>query len=479
MKKAKSLLALILAMLIAFGGTVCAFAADPAEAEPNNAITTATELNLDKGIKGKISDANDEDYYALTVAESGLITVSLAHDVKTSADPVMPYFVATALSADGETEIDSVKSAGTDSKVSFDFSVNAGVYYIKVEMGNVLDETLEYTLTAKINKTALIEKEPNDTTSQATTLKLSKKGETNLYYGAITDGDVDYYAVTFDAPSLATFGIYNTASKNGNYTATLIKIVDGINGETLPKEVGVIEIKDGETVKDSPLLGVNGGKYYLKVEGVGASTGGYQVRVYAGSSNSTDEYEYNNIDKYANLLNAGKYFTGNIFADDDLYKDVDVFKFKAPKKNNGYDIVLADYDGKKDVVNGQWTIEVTNENGDVINAKTTVLNTETVTVSTDVLAEGTYYITITAGNVFTGETYKVSLTEKKKSEVKDDKDDGITSFDEFIANIKAVDWSGFWKNFEGWFEYINIIGIVQDIMPGIISLLSDLVFSKV
>ena len=477
MKKAKSLLALILAMLIAFGGTICAFAAETAETEDNGAVETADTINLDASIKGKISDANDEDYYALTIEDStgsGLVTISLAHDVKTNADPVMSYFVVTATDSDGNV-VDYVKSAGTESKVSFDFSVNTGVYYIKVEMGNVLDETLEYTLSAKINKTALIEKEPNDTTSQATSLKLSKKGETNLYYGAITEGDVDYYVVNFTAPVLASFGIYNTASKTGNYKATLIKVVDGIDGETIQKIVGSIEIKDGETVKDSPLFGVNGGIYFLKVEGVGASTGGYQVRVFSGSSSSTDEYEYNNEEKYANLLNEGKHFTGNIFDGE----DVDVFKFKAPKKNNGYHVVLADFDGKKDVVNGQWTIEIANENGDVISATTTVLNSETVTVSTDVLAEGTYYITIAAGNVFTGETYKIDLDEKKKSEVEDDKDDGITSFDEFIANIKAIDWSGFWKNFEGWFEYINVIGIVTDIVPGIVKMLSDLVFSKV
>lgn len=478
MKKAKSLLALILAMLIAFGGTVCAFAADPTEVEPNNEIATATELNLDKGIKGKISDADDKDVYALTIADgtgSGLITISLAHDVKTTADPVMSYFVVTALDAK-KNVIDSVKSAGTDSKVSFDFSVNPGVYYIEVAMGNVLDETLEYTLSAKINKTALIETEPNDTTSQATSLKLSKKGETNLYYGAITEGDVDYYAVNFTSPVLASFGIYNTASKTGNYKATLIKVVDGIDGETIQKTVGTIEIKDGETVKDSPVFGVNGGVYFLKVEGVSkTTTGGYQVRVFAGSSSSTDEYEYNNEPKYANLLNEGKYFTANIFDE----TDVDVFKFKAPKKNNGYNVTLADFDSKKDVTNGQWIIEIENENGDVISAATTVLNSEKITVSTDVLAEGTYYITVTSGNVFTGETYKVSLDEKKKSEVEEDKDDGITTIQEFFANITSIDWSGFWKNFEGWFEYINIVGIVTDIMPGIVKMLSDLVFSKV
>ena len=477
MKKAKSLLALILAMLIAFGGTICAFAAETAETEDNGAVETADAIGLDSSIKGKISDADDEDYYALTIGDttgSGLVTVSLAHDVKTNADPVMSYFVVTATDSDGNV-IDYVKSAGTDSKVSFDFSVNTGVYFIKVEMGNVLDETLEYTLSAKINKTALIEKEPNDTTSQATSLKLSKKGETNLYYGAITDGDVDYYVANFTSPVLASFGIYNTASKTGNYKATLIKVVDGIDGETIQKIVGSIEIKDGEKVKDSPVFGVNGGIYFLKVEGVGASTGGYQVRIFAGSSSSTDEYEYNNEEKYANLLNKGSFFTGNIFDTN----DVDVFKFKAPKKNNGYNVTLADFDGNKEVVNGQWTIEIANENGDVISATTTVLNSEKVTVSTDVLAEGTYYITVASGNVFTGETYKIDLDEKKKSEVEDDKDDGITSFDEFIANIKAIDWSGFWKNFEGWFEYINIIGIIKDIVPGIVSFLSDLVFSKV
>lgn len=472
MKKVKSLLALILAMLIAFGGTFCAFAADDAETEANNDTATADVLGLGSSIKGKIAEAEDVDWYKFTATESGLITVTIAHDVKSGADPVMSYFVVSASDSLGNT-IDSVKSAGTQASVSFDFSVNPGAYYIKVEMGSVLDETLEYTLSAKINKTALFEKEPNNATSQATALTLSKKGDTKLYYGAITEGDVDYYLVTFAKPSLAFFGIYNTASQTGNYKASLIKVVDGLNGETIDKIVGSITIEDGDTVKDSPLFGVNGGTYYLKVEGVGNSTGGYQVRVYAGDSNSTDEYEYNNEEKYANLLKAGKFFTGNIFDK----TDADMYKFTVPEKNNGYEITVVDYDGKKDVTNGQWAIEITNENGDVVKEKVTVLNSETVTVSTDVLAKGTYYVKISAGNVFTGETYKVSLSEKKASDVQD-KDDGVTSFEEFIASIKAIDWSGFWKNFEGWFEYINIVGIVKDIIPGIVKMFSDLVFSN-
>ncbi len=473
MKKAKSLLSLVLALLIAFGGTFCAFAADVTESEDNNTTAVANALSLGASIKGKIADVNDKDCYKLTATESGLITITLAHDVKTGADPVMSYFVVTAADSTG-AEIDSVKSAGTQATVSFDFSVNPGVYYISIEKGNVLDETLEYTLSAKINKTALFEKEPNNVTSQATALTLSKKGDTKLYYGAITENDVDYYLVTFSAPSLATFGIYNTASKTGNYKATLVKVVDGLNGETSEKVVGSIVIEDGETVKDSPVFGVNGGTYYLKVEGVNKSTGGYQVRVFAGASNSTDEYEYNNEEKYANLLTAGKSFSANISFD----YDVDMYKFTAPEKNNGYEIKIADFDSKKEVTNGQWTITVTNENGNIVKEKVTALNSENTTVSTDTLASGTYYVKVAAGNVFTAETYKISLAEKKASST-EDKDDGITTFEEFIACIKAIVWSGFWKNFEGWFEYINIIGIVKDIVPGIVKIFSDLVFSKV
>ncbi len=472
MKKAKSLLALLLAMLIAFGGSVCAFAADPEETEANNTLETADTLVLGSSIKGKIEDADDVDIYTFTAKESGLVTVTLAHGVKSGADPVATYFKVTA--ADSEDEfIDYFTSTGADASVSVDFSVIPGVYYIKVEEGSILDSSFEYTLSAKINASALTEKESNNIASQATEMTLSKKGDNKLYYGAITDGDVDYYKVTFAKPSLALFGIYNTASKTGSYKASLVKIVDGLDGNTSEKVVGSITITDGEAVKDSPLFGVNGGIYYLKVEGIGSSTGGYQVRVYAGDSNSNDEYEYNNEEKYANALFTSKAVTGNIFD----ASDVDIFKFDAPKGNHGYEITLVDYDGKKGVTNGQWTVEITDENGNVVEEKVTVLNSEKVVVGTDALEKGTYYVTIAAGNVFTGETYKVSL-EAKKASSSEDKDDGITTFEEFFADLKAIDWSGFLKNFEGWLEYINIVGIIKDLMASVMDFITTFVFAN-
>ena len=475
MKKIKSLLALVLAMLIAFGGTFCAFAAEePAETEPNNDAATADALGLGTSIKGKLAEATDEDYYALTVANSGLITVTLAHDVKTNADSTAPYFEVVVLDSEEEV-IESFKSTGADATVAIDFTVIPGDYYLVVKADRVHDETLEYTLSAKINNAALYETEPNNIISQATALTLSKKGAPKLYYGSITADDVDYYAVTFDAPCLALFGIYNTTANAGSYKASLIKVVDGIDGNPVEKNIGTIAIDENKTVMDSPLFGVNGGLYYLKVEGVGASTGGYQVRVYAGASNSTDEFEYNNEEKYANVISAGKSITGNIFDT----ADTDVFKFTASSANNGYEIKFVDYDGKKDITNGQWSVEVINENGKVVIEKSTVLNSEKLELATEKLASGTYYIKVTAGNVLTGETYKLSLSEKKASADKEEvKDDGVTSFDEFIAGIKAIDWSGFWKNFEGWFEYINVMGIVKDLMASVMDFITTFVFAN-
>ncbi|MBQ8764065.1 MAG: T9SS type A sorting domain-containing protein [Clostridia bacterium] len=473
MKKVKSLLALILAMLIAFGGTVCAFAADPEETEENSTLATADVFGLGSSIKGKIGDINDVDIYTFTAAESGLVTVTLAHDKKTDADAIASYYKVSVLDSKGE-EIDSFKSAGSDAEASIDFSVTPAVYYVKVEWDRVLDDSLEYTLSAKINKTALFEKEPNDITSQATAMTLSKKGDNKLYYGAITEGDVDYYQVTFSKPSLALFGIYNTTSKAGSYKASLVKVVDGLNGAPAEKVVGSISINSGEEVKDSPLFGVNGGTYYLKVEGVGASTGGYQVRVYAGDSNSTDEFEYNNEEKYSNLIAAGKYVTGNVFD----ASDVDIFRFNAPKDNNGYEITFVDYDNKQEVTNGQWTIEVVDANGSVVEDKVTVLNSEKVVAETDALEAGVYYIKVTAGNNFTGETYKLSLAEKKASEEDKKDDDDVITIDEFLADLGAIDWSGFWKNFEGWLEYVNVFGIISDLMASVMDFITTFVFAN-
>lgn len=483
MKTAKSLLALVLAMLIAMGSLVCASAVqDLSESEENGTIETADVFGIGTDIKAKLSGVEDKDYFAFTATESGLVTVTLKHDKKAAVDDIATYFDVVVYDSTGKNEIDSFKSKGADESKSIDFSVTPGAYYVYVKAGSVVDTNLEYILSASISKTALFEKEPNNITSFATAMEASKKGSSKNYYGAITSDegrDVDYYKVEFKAETLISFGIYNTASKSGNFKATFIESVDGEYGEPLEKEIGSIVINEGEAIKDSPNFGVDEGVYYLKVQGVSNSTGGYQVRVFAfdGSSSVAVEHEYNNNAKYAQKLQVGKTVTGNIFDE----KDVDVFYIEAPKGNYGYEIVLADNNGKQEVVNGQWFLEVSDKNGHIIEEKMTITNAETETAGTDPLEKGTYYFEVSAGNVFTGETYKLTIKEKKAPANTDDPDkddDGITTFADLFAMLKAIDWSNFLANFEGWFEFINIGGIIKDIIPGIVKLFTEVIFAK-
>ncbi len=482
MKTAKSLLALILAMLIAFGSFVCASAVeDPLETEDNGSTATADVFGLGTGIKGKLADTDDKDYFAFTSADSGLVTVTIKHDKKTGADPVATYFTVTIFDATGTVEIETFKSKGIEDTKSIDFSANPGTYFVLVEGGNILDTTLEYTLSAKINKTALFEKEPNNIPSQATKLEISKDNNSlKNYYGAITlvnetdEKDIDYYEVTITKDSLVSFGIYNTTSKTGNYKASFIKVVDGINGKPLEKVIGTVTINEGDYLKDSPLFGVGAGVYCLKVEGIGSSTGGYQVRVFAGVTSTKDECEFNNEIKYATKIEAGDTITGNIFDK----SDVDMFVLNAPEGNLGYDITISDYNTDREVVNGQWTIEIKDDNGEQIVDKKQVKNIETILSETEPLEKGVYYIIVTSGNVFTGETYKISVAAKKEAITKDEPKKEITTIAELFEIMFSTDWTNFIKNFIEWLPSVNVIGIIADLLPGVVKLLSDLVFSK-
>ena len=57
MKKAKVVLSLLMALVMALTGIITAFAADLEEKEPNNEMAKATVFALADTIKGRLSDA--------------------------------------------------------------------------------------------------------------------------------------------------------------------------------------------------------------------------------------------------------------------------------------------------------------------------------------------------------------------------------------------------------------------------------------
>lgn len=469
MKKVKSILALLLALLLAMGSTVCASAATAAEeSEENGTIATADVLALGTAMKGSIGattadGVKDVDYFKLTTTSIGIVTVELAHNVVTGASS--NYFNITVVDAAGN-ELTAFKSKGTDATASGSFSAAPGTYYVVIKSDTVHDATLGYTVTAKLNTAALVEKEDNGKVENATDMTVSASGANKLYYGTITEGDVDYFKVTFTSPVLASIGIYNTFAEKGNYKATLIKVVDGATGGFEEKNIAAIELKNNEIQANSASIGVSGGTYYLKIEGVNGSVGGYQARVFGGGSNVNIEYEYNNDYSLANLVNLDKIFTANLFD----ATDADCFKFTAGANNNGYKLTVASYDKAKEAVSGKWKLTMVNQQGKEITFAYNTADSTKLVVETGALEAGTYYVKVSAGTAFTNETYSISVSaiEKKAEETKPS----------FIDRIKAIEWSTFLDNFKSWLPSVNVMGIITDLYKSIAKFVTEFLFAN-
>lgn len=469
MKKVKSILALLLALLVVMGSSVCASAATSAEeSEENGTIETANALSLDTAVMGTIAATTaegekDVDIFELTTSSIGIVTVEFAHNVVTGASS--SYFKITVIDAE-ENELTAFKSKGTDASVSNSFSAAPGTYYIVVESDVVHDATLGYTVKATINTAALVEKEDNGSVETATDMTVSASGANKLYYGTVTENDVDYFKVTFTSPVLASIGVYNTFAEKGSYKATLIKVVDGATGGIVEKEIAAIEIKDSEVQANSASIGVSGGTYYLKIEGVNGSIGGYQARVFAGTSSVNIEYEYNNEYALANLVNLDKMFTASLFD----AADEDCFKFTTGADNGGYKLTVASYDKANEAVSGKWKLTMVDQQGKEVTFAYDTADSKKLVAETAALEAGTYYVKVSAGTVFTNETYSftVSAIEKEAEEPQAS----------LIDRIKALDWSTFFENFTSWLPSVNIGGLVSDLFQSISKFVTEFLFAN-
>lgn len=473
MKKTKSIIAILLALIVVMSCSMSAFAAtELTESEINDTYNTANAMGIANKIKAVLDDADDVDYFSFEIANPSLITVNIEHAAITSASST--YFTVDVINANGE-DVVSFKSEGADAKTSSaPFAAEEGTYYVAVSMGQSHSATLEYTLSATIDTAANTEKEPNDIASKATAMTLSTSGSKKQYYGTIANKDdpsteeievdVDYYSLDIPAKGAIYFYLYNGTSAKGNYKATLYAYLDGSDGQPVAKALGSINITSNEATVISPSVGVNDGNYLLKVEGVNGSVGGYQTRVYY-LSDENSEYEYNNVKEHANLITTSSHTYAALFDKN----DVDFYKFNVTSANNGVKVKLAVNASYKDI-EGQWTVSIIAPNKSVI-AKFDATNSKAAEHATEKLEAGVYYISVEAGNVVSSSLYELTVSQNPASSTTPDDGKDEPSF---IDQIKGLPWDDFAGNFAGWFENINILGIVTSIVASVSQVLTYL-----
>ena len=474
MKKAKKILALLLALLVVMGCSMTAFAATEfTEEEINDTYNTANPMGIASKIKAVLDTADDVDYFSFEVSSPCLITVNIEHAAITGG--VSTYFTVDIINANGEDILTFRSKGETAKESSAPFAAEKGVYYAAVSMGQSHSATLEYTLSATIDTAANAEKEPNDVASKATAMTLSTTSSKKSYYGTIAnvdnpstpeiEVDVDYYSIDIPAAGAIYFYLYNGTSNAGNYKATLYAYLDGVNAQPVAKSLGSINITANEASVISPSVGVNAGNYLLKVEGVNGDVGGYQARVFYLTDDSS-EYEYNNTKDLANPIKA----TGSVYFGSTFDKnDVDYYRFTLNSSNGGVKVKLAVNPSYKSE-EGQWTISLIAPNKTVIK-KYDATNTKAAEFETDQLEYGTYYILVEAGNVASSGLYELSVTEKAApSAPADDGDDD----DSFIDQIMALPWGDFIGNFVEWLPNVNVFGMLTSLFGSIFDVFTNL-----
>lgn len=452
MKKFKSAIALLLALIMVASCGMAAFAADGNEAtgveekESNNDYETANEFKLLDTVKGRLGVVDDVDYFSLDVNEAGIALITFTHEVKGSSST---YFTVEVFGEDEKKETE-FSVVGSDEKTfSTSFGVKKGYHYVKVSKGQIEDTTLEYRFTMKVDTDARAEKEPNNSAATASEMDLSLSNFPKRYLGNLSDGDEDYFVVNVPRSGFIYPYIYNTNGKKGEYKLTVSTYVEGENGIAELRNLGSIYILNSEESVMGEPIGVSQGRYYAKIEG---TIGGYETRIFFSESAETYESEYNNNFMNPDSFVIGKTIKGSLYDEN----DVDTFKFSVTKSNKNNKLVVTPEASAK--TTSKWTVTVSDIEGTAI---------KTVDCSSAAPAEialndfeaGSYYVSVsTSKSYHDASRYTISTV---KNEEKDEKNLS------FIDRIKAIDWSKFLNSFKGWLGKIDFIGITKSIYQSI------------
>lgn len=464
MKKAKSILALLMAFVMLMSFAVTGSAATVAEeSESNNDSKTANAFGFGTEMKGALGDSADEDWYSFTNDAAGLATITIKHDEIADANKDLAYFEVLIYESTATKVLASFRSTGAQkTATSPSFSIDAGAtYYVVIRMGTIHSETLAYSIIGSFDKGAYVEKEPNNLSATATSLALSTRGDAKIYYGSIAPADVDWYKITPTAKGVVYVYLYN-GSTPADYKATLYSHDETKDGVLIEQEITTVTVNSNQESAVSVAVGVDKKEYMLKIEGVDDNIGGYKTRVYFEAA-SDAEAEYNNEQGFATIIELDKPLRGTISQN----KDVDYFKFKAVGEDNiGFKISLGSVN-EASTADGSWYITVTDAATKEVVAEIyedEVKPGEATVFSTEKLVAGRYYyIRVEKGGTLNTEIYKLGITAIEPENT----DDGDVSGLSFVEQIKVY-WAQFMKNFEGWFEQINIMGIITSILPGII-----------
>lgn len=462
MKKAKALLAMLLAVMTVLSCFATGFAANLDESEPNDSFATATVLTEADVAAGRLNSSDDVDWYCFNVETAGLVSVKFGHD---DAKSHMIYFKVKAYDEQLTSETEFNVYGDETETYSAAFSAAPGKQYIAVSKGQVQDGTLAYTVSITINTDVLSEKEPNNTIDTATPLELSLYGEPKRYLGNLSNGDVDCFEFNVPKAGFIYYYLYNTNGTTGNYKAVLSSYVNGSDGSAVARTIGTLSIDKTTSSNRTESIGVKPGRYHITVSG---SIGGYEIRVLFTESTVNYEQEFNgdftnaNTFAFSQKTLGQKVMVGSSFDKN----DVDIYKFYVTSENLAANLEIKPDETSTDRTI-RWKVRLYNSKNICIE-ESSFYNDKIASFDLTKLALDQYYLEIIPDQIYTDPGYYYITTSAHEYVEPTQQPGGIFGFfSQLWQKIKDIGWTAFWDQIKEIMSKIDFVPLIQSMVTSI------------
>lgn len=280
------------------------------EAEYNDDISNANDIDVNIKYTGSLSDEDDVDYYRLYVRQKGSIFIKITHPKIDDSDT----FWKVSLLSQEENSILELESTGKNVETtSSKARLSAGVYYIKVSKYYYSNE--KYTISTLFEEEDdSYESEPNDDlNNEAMIIELDKKYTGNL----TTEDDIDYYKFTLNEKRKVwiDFSHQKTSTRDTLWSLSLLGDSEG----------SILSLNStGENANiTSDGVRLPAGNYYLKIKNYYWSDMDYSFCINSKKEGDDFETEENNDYGTATKISINSNITGNVQSED----DVDFYRF--------------------------------------------------------------------------------------------------------------------------------------------------------
>ena len=371
------------------------------ETEPNNSLSRYTELPLNKTINGGASvlpNGNaDTDCYLFRITENGYTVLSFRHaDDPNNIKDNVAWRIKLS-DANGKEYFYTTSAMESSDISSGIMGLPPGYYYVTVS--SHMFSNIEYSLNVSFTKDSNIETELNDSqkTADTITVNTEKKGSLTSRYNA---SDKDYFVFTMQKDGFAVIDFMHDEIKETK---------DGWNVSVLSSDGKLIysaTSKWDQAIMQTPNIGLNAGKYYIKIDSDNLYHNSMTYRLAVLSVQEADwETESNNSPDNADVIKLNKPINGTLVENGVNY-DKDWFKISTSEKTKV--TVSFSHTKIKDADKEGWIVSLVDVNGNIIKTVTSDWDTAEVSFSAN-LDAGSYYVLVETGLYFNSSRYVLTV----------------------------------------------------------------------